>query len=81
MNDTITAKIKNIVWEDDAPSELPTEYEMNIELSYIQELQEYDKELSENDIVERVIYEDLPTICSYVDDCEYEVISFDFEIE
>ena len=74
------AIITNIVWEEGAPEELPKEYEIALDKDYIEELREYSEdELTDLDIVENVIYEDLPTLCA-VDDLEYEVISFDVKI-
>lgn len=77
----MTATITNIVWEKDAPKSLAKSYELKLDEDYINELREYSEgDLSDRDIVENVIYEDLPTICT-VDDIEYEVISFDFELK
>jgi hypothetical protein len=72
--------ITNIKWEDDAPKELPASFELDLDDDFINEiLEDAEGELTKQDIIESMIYEDLPTICA-VDDLKYSVISFDFEI-
>jgi hypothetical protein len=69
-------KITNIKWEDETAN-LPTNYELTLDKDYVDELVEDDDDLTTNDVVEQVIYEDLPDI---VGDGSDVLIEFDFEI-
>jgi hypothetical protein len=69
-------KITNIKWEDETAN-LPTNYELTLDKDYVDELVEDEDDLTTNDVVEQVIYEDLPDI---VGDGSDVLIEFDFEI-
>jgi hypothetical protein len=69
-------KITNIKWEDETAN-LPTNYELTLDKDYVDELVEDDDDLTTNDVVEQVIYEDLPDL---VGDGSDVLIEFDFEI-
>lgn len=69
MKDTIL--LKNIVWGNNSG---PATYELKIDTDYVHDLLNENDQLEPGDVIEQIVYEDLPEVCKI---SEY-VISFDW---
>jgi hypothetical protein len=74
-NHTMKINITNIHWADNTDG--PSSYDLDLDPDYVAVLREDNPDLEEVEVIEQVIYEDLPVL---IDAPHHSLISFDFAV-